>query len=98
MSLMNNPISYQRLNYLLQISKFGGLTRAKQAVELCSSLGIAMTIEDSWGGDITTAAILHLAHRYDNPMIHKEVYGLEIYIFTYICINTDVSYLTIDFI
>ena len=28
-----------------QISKFGGLTRAKQAVELCSSLGIAMTIE-----------------------------------------------------
>ena len=23
---------------------------------------IAMTIEDSWGGDITTAAIAHLAH------------------------------------
>jgi len=46
----------------IKISKFGGLTRAKQAVELCSSLGIAMTIEDSWGGDITTAAILHLAH------------------------------------
>ena len=45
-----------------QISKFGGLTKARQAVELCSALGIAMTIEDSWGGDITTAAILHLAH------------------------------------
>ena len=30
---------------MFQISKFGGLTRAKQAVELCSSLGIAMTIE-----------------------------------------------------
>ena len=27
-----------------------------------SSLGIAMTIEDSWGGDIVTAAIAHLAH------------------------------------
>jgi hypothetical protein len=26
------------------------------------SLGIAMTIEDSWGSDITTAAIAHLAH------------------------------------
>ena len=26
------------------------------------SLGIAMTIEDSWGGDIITAAISHLAH------------------------------------
>ena len=32
---------------IFQISKFGGLTRAKQAVELCSSLGIAMTIEVS---------------------------------------------------
>ncbi|HBT21742.1 MAG TPA: mandelate racemase, partial [Verrucomicrobiales bacterium] len=28
----------------------------------CVSLGIAMTIEDSWGGDIITAAISHLAH------------------------------------
>jgi L-alanine-DL-glutamate epimerase-like enolase superfamily enzyme len=46
----------------IKISKFGGLTRARQAVELCSSLGLAMTIEDTWGGDITTAAILHLAH------------------------------------
>ncbi|MGH9478202.1 MAG: hypothetical protein ACRD1A_03140, partial [Terriglobales bacterium] len=26
------------------------------------SLGIAMTIEDTWGGDIITAAIAHLAH------------------------------------
>ena len=46
----------------IKISKFGGLTRAKQARDLCVSLGIAMTIEDSWGGDVTTAAIAHLAH------------------------------------
>jgi L-alanine-DL-glutamate epimerase-like enolase superfamily enzyme len=46
----------------IKISKFGGLTRAKQARDLCVSLGIAMTIEDSWGGDIVTAAISHLAH------------------------------------
>jgi L-alanine-DL-glutamate epimerase-like enolase superfamily enzyme len=46
----------------IKISKFGGLTRAAQARDLCVSLGIAMTIEDSWGGDITTAAIAHLAH------------------------------------
>jgi L-alanine-DL-glutamate epimerase-like enolase superfamily enzyme len=46
----------------IKISKFGGLTRAKLARDLCVSLGIAMTIEDSWGGDITTAAIAHLAH------------------------------------
>ena len=46
----------------IKISKFGGLTRARQARDLCVSLGIGMTIEDSWGGDITTAAIAHLAH------------------------------------
>ncbi|MEZ6060969.1 MAG: cis-3-hydroxy-L-proline dehydratase [Planctomycetaceae bacterium] len=46
----------------IKISKFGGLTKARQARDLCASLGIAMTIEDSWGGDITTAAIAALAH------------------------------------
>ena len=46
----------------IKISKFGGLTRAALARDLCSQLGIAMTIEDSWGGDIVTAAIAHLAH------------------------------------
>lgn len=46
----------------IKISKFGGLTKAKQARDLCASLGIAMTLEDSWGGDIVTAAISHLAH------------------------------------
>jgi L-alanine-DL-glutamate epimerase-like enolase superfamily enzyme len=46
----------------LKISKLGGLTRTRQARDLCVSTGIAMTLEDSWGGDITTAAIAHLAH------------------------------------
>jgi L-alanine-DL-glutamate epimerase-like enolase superfamily enzyme len=46
----------------IKISKFGGLTKARQARDLCIALGIAMTIEDSWGGDIVTAAIAHLAH------------------------------------
>jgi|TARA_Y100000310_G_scaffold345074_1_gene461613 L-alanine-DL-glutamate epimerase-like enolase superfamily enzyme len=46
----------------IKISKFGGLTRARQARDLCVSLGVAMTIEDTWGGDIITAAIAHLAH------------------------------------
>jgi cis-L-3-hydroxyproline dehydratase len=46
----------------IKIGKFGGITRARQARDLCVSLGIAMTIEDSWGGDIATAAIAHLAH------------------------------------
>jgi L-alanine-DL-glutamate epimerase-like enolase superfamily enzyme len=46
----------------LKISKFGGLTRTRLARDLCAELGIAVTIEDTWGGDITTAAIAHLAH------------------------------------
>ena len=46
----------------LKISKLGGLTRSRQARDLCVSMGIAMTLEDSWGGDIATAAIAHLAH------------------------------------
>ncbi len=53
----------------IKISKFGGLTRARQARDLCVSLGIAMTIEDSWGGDITTAAIAHLAHSTPTDML-----------------------------
>ncbi|UCB46572.1 MAG: mandelate racemase/muconate lactonizing enzyme family protein, partial [Spirochaetota bacterium] len=44
----------------LKISRVGGLTKAKQRRDLCESLGLAMTIEDSWGGDITTAIIAHL--------------------------------------
>lgn len=46
----------------LKISKVGGLTKARQIRDLCVSLGIPMTLEDSWGGDIVTAAIAHLAH------------------------------------
>lgn len=46
----------------LKISKVGGLTRAREIRDVCVQLGIALTIEDSWGGDIVTAAIAHLAH------------------------------------
>lgn len=46
----------------LKISKVGGLTPAREIRDLCVRLGIALTIEDTWGGDIATAAIAHLAH------------------------------------
>jgi cis-L-3-hydroxyproline dehydratase len=46
----------------LKIGKVGGLTKARQIRDFCAAMGIAMTIEDSWGGDIVTAAIAHLAH------------------------------------
>jgi L-alanine-DL-glutamate epimerase-like enolase superfamily enzyme len=45
----------------LKISRLGGLTKTKRMRDLCQALGVAMTLEDSWGGDITTAAIAHLA-------------------------------------
>jgi cis-L-3-hydroxyproline dehydratase len=46
----------------IKISKYGGLTLARQVRDLCVSMGISMTLEDSGGGDIATAAIAHLAH------------------------------------
>ena len=52
----------------LKISKLGGLTRTRQLRDLCVRSGIAMTLEDSWGGDITTAAIAHLAHSTPEPL------------------------------
>ena len=53
----------------LKISKLGGLTKIRQLRDLCVSLGIGMTLEDSWGGDIVTAAIAHLAH--STPEINR---------------------------
>jgi L-alanine-DL-glutamate epimerase-like enolase superfamily enzyme len=46
----------------LKISKVGGISKARLIRDLCVSQNIPMTIEDSWGGDIITAAIAHLAH------------------------------------
>lgn len=45
----------------LKISKVGGLTKARLMRDLCVAHGIPMTIEDTWGGDIVTATIAHLA-------------------------------------
>lgn len=45
----------------LKISKVGGLTRAKLMRDIAVASGIPMIIEDTWGGDIVTAAIAHLA-------------------------------------
>lgn len=45
----------------LKISKVGGLSRAKLMRDLAQELGLSVTIEDTWGGDIVTAAVSHLA-------------------------------------
>ena len=53
----------------IKISKFGGITKAALARDICSELGIAMTIDDTWGGDIVTASIAHLAHSTDPKLL-----------------------------
>jgi len=45
----------------LKISKVGGLTHAKLMRDLAMALGLRVTIEDTWGGDLVTAAVSHLA-------------------------------------
>lgn len=45
----------------LKISKVGGLSAAKLIRDLCDALGLKVTIEDTWGGDLTAAATAHLA-------------------------------------
>ena len=35
----------------IKIGKFGGLTKAKRALDFCTEVGLAMTIEDTWGGE-----------------------------------------------
>jgi cis-L-3-hydroxyproline dehydratase len=45
----------------LKLGKVGGLTKARLIRDLAQELGLRLTIEDTWGGDLTTAAVSHLA-------------------------------------
>ncbi|MCP9484167.1 mandelate racemase/muconate lactonizing enzyme family protein [Shimia sp. CNT1-13L.2] len=45
----------------LKLSKMGGLSNMRRIRDLCLTLGTQMCIEDTWGSDVTTAALLHLA-------------------------------------
>ena len=44
----------------LKLNRVGGLTPAKLMRDTAVELGIRLTIEDSWGGDLTSAAVSHL--------------------------------------
>ncbi|MEM6462201.1 MAG: enolase C-terminal domain-like protein [Pseudomonadota bacterium] len=44
----------------IKLSKFGGISACRRARDLCLHLGAQMCIEDTWGSDIATAALLHL--------------------------------------
>ena len=45
----------------IKLSKFGGLSTARQGRDLCLDLKIMVVVEDTWGSDIATAAVAHLA-------------------------------------
>ena len=45
----------------LKIGRVGGLSKARLIRDLGTELGLRFTIEDTWGGDVTTAAVSHLA-------------------------------------
>ena len=45
----------------IKISKHGGLTKARRIRDALAEHGIPMVVEDTWGGEIVTAALAHLA-------------------------------------
>lgn len=45
----------------IKLGRVGGLTPARIMRDAAAGLGLRMTIEDTWGGDVTTAAVSHLA-------------------------------------
>ncbi len=45
----------------IKISRVGGLTEAARMRDLMQELDMMVSVEDTWGGDIVTAAVSHLA-------------------------------------
>jgi cis-L-3-hydroxyproline dehydratase len=45
----------------LKVSRVGGLARTVQMRDLAQELGLSVSVEDMWGGDVITAAVSHLA-------------------------------------
>jgi len=45
---------------MLKMSRFGGITPIRKVRDLCQQWGLAMTIEDSGGGDVVSSAMAHL--------------------------------------
>lgn len=68
----------------IKIAKAGGLHRARAMRDYCAALGLPMTVEDVWGGDLIGAACAHLAastppeallHTTDLHNYHQEHHG-----------------------
>jgi len=44
----------------LKISKNGGLTHGRKHRDICIAAGLSISVQDTWGSEISTAAITHL--------------------------------------
>lgn len=45
----------------IKLSRVGGLTAARRMRDTAIAIGMSVCLEDSWGGDVTTAAVSHFA-------------------------------------
>ena len=71
----------------LKVSRVGGLTKARLLRDVCDELGIQVTIEDTWGGDIVSATSAQLAAStrarslltvsFTNDWTHEHVAGYQ---------------------
>ena len=62
----------------LKLSRVGGLSKAKLLRDLAVELGLRVTIEDTWGGDLTTAAVAaaggeHAARGAVHRLLHERL-------------------------
>lgn len=55
----------------LKIGRVGGLSTARVMRDLAHALGIGCVIEDSWRGDVLTAAVSHLAASGDGVLVRR---------------------------
>lgn len=60
----------------LKISRVGGLTKAARLRDVAQELDLALCLEDTWGGDVVTAAVSHLAaSTHPNSLMHASFYN-----------------------
>ncbi len=53
----------------LKLGKQGGLTRSRVQRDMARAAGLTVSIQDTWGGEISLAAILHLAQSTPRHML-----------------------------
>jgi L-alanine-DL-glutamate epimerase-like enolase superfamily enzyme len=62
LGVFTRAVAMEAMDHInLKIGRVGGLTTARSIRDSAIALGIRLTIEDSWGGDIVSAAVAHLA-------------------------------------